>query len=289
MRPRDERASVELLPANRALKRRRLAGRELNRTRIEYVQLLRSLARREETVRRPAFAVTRTLPEHAPAPRSVPRARNEYGPRRSRVGLSRIDSELGRKRVTSTGRGTLVVWLAPSTATAIKRVATDVRPARPVHARERRCQCLADQPVVVEELHLGDPTVIGGVDSQRRRDVPAEAHAGRGRAPCDCRRTVVGAAVDDLDRRALAGRRDRVERVDDRDVVAGQHRHAIRPAVASVNRCRRPDRLTSKSAPSPPTIVPAAVDVSTLPPASPDDRHRRRSHRASADTSSTSA
>jgi hypothetical protein len=108
LRPRDERGSVESLPANRALKRRRLAGRERNRTRIEYVQLLRSLARRDETVRRPALAAILTLPEHAPPPRSAPRARNEYGLRRSRVGLRRRDSELGRKRVTSTGRGTLV-------------------------------------------------------------------------------------------------------------------------------------------------------------------------------------
>ena len=50
---------------------------------------------------------------------SAARARKVYGALRSRLGRSEMPSSRGSKRRTVTGRGTLVVWLAPSTATAI--------------------------------------------------------------------------------------------------------------------------------------------------------------------------
>ena len=116
-------ASVSL-PPNFALKRRRLAGRVLNLKVDLYSHVRESVTRLVETAFVLRLAVIVIVPEQpcdgdtGSGRCSFPVTRKEYGFLRSRLGRRLSERLRGLKRRTAIGRTTLVVWLAPSIATA---------------------------------------------------------------------------------------------------------------------------------------------------------------------------
>ena len=119
-----------------------------------------------------------------------------------------------------------------------QRVAAHVRSTRPIAARIRSREVLADQPVLVEELHLGHATVVRRGHGERLRRLAAE-RGGRGRGvPHHNRWPVVepGRPGNRGGLHVLARRRDRVECVGDHGVRAAEAADAIRVSVTSVDR-----------------------------------------------------
>ena len=157
---------------------------ERNRTVTAYSHVRVSEVRVVETVLVPRLAVITTRPEQpcdgdtVVGRRSVPVARKEYGAVRSRLGRS--DSEQPGRREPPHGHGAHDARRLPGGVHGDRdqRVAAHVPAPRLVRALVRRGDVLADHAVVVEELHLGEPAVVGRVDAQRRRGVRAQRRGG---------------------------------------------------------------------------------------------------------------